>query len=292
MRIPYEGMMVASAFRNGDVVQNTKKLPCFLVSVWGNDFTLHATSTPLMAKQTRATMQIADALHTDCWRDQRLAFQWGFPSDHPAIVLPGSGGIDLDVFSPLSRDHAAGSGEKIVINPRGVRAYIRNDVFFKAAKIVLKIAPELKFVCIGMAGDKGMVDYVESLGISANVDLLPKVPHSQMARLYQEALIAVSPSMHDGTPNTLLESMACGCFPIAGDIESLREWIIPGENGLLVDPSDPKALAQAIVTSLNDETLRLRAAQQNLQLVSTKAAYPKVMAQAEGFYHSILAKTK
>jgi glycosyltransferase involved in cell wall biosynthesis len=133
---------------------------------------------------------------------------------------------------------------------------------------------------------------VESLGISANVDLLPKVPHSQMARLYQEALIAVSPSMHDGTPNTLLESMACGCFPIAGDIESLREWIIPGENGLLVDPSDPKALAQAIVTSLNDETLRLRAAQQNLQLISTKAAYPKVMAQAEGFYHSIFAKTK
>ena len=37
-------------------------------------------------------------------------------------------------------------------------------------------------------------------------------------------------------PEAILEAMALGCFPIAGDIESVREWITPGVNGILVDP--------------------------------------------------------
>ena len=35
--------------------------------------------------------------------------------------------------------------------------------------------------------------------------------------------------MHDGTPNTLLEGMACGCLPVAGDLDSIREWLKPGQ---------------------------------------------------------------
>jgi len=46
---------------------------------------------------------------------------------------------------------------------------------------------------------------------------------------------------HDGTPNTLLEGMACGCFPIV-EIWNLYENDCDGENGFLVDPSDPTLL--------------------------------------------------
>src|SRR5512134_2975173 len=53
MRIPYEGMMAADAYTG---------IP-LLVSTWGNDFTLHASSTRLMSHYTRWTLQIAEALH-------------------------------------------------------------------------------------------------------------------------------------------------------------------------------------------------------------------------------------
>ena len=82
--------------------------------------------------------------------------------------------------------------------------------------------------------------------------------------------------------------MASGCFPIAGDIESLREWIIPGENGLLVDPTDPNALSRAILTALNDDDLRLKAGQYNRQLIADKASHKVVMKRAEGFYKSLV----
>jgi glycosyltransferase involved in cell wall biosynthesis len=108
-----------------------------------------------------------------------------------------------------------------------------------------------------------------------------------MAQLYRQAQVVVSPSKHDGTPNTLLEAMACGCFPVAGDLESIREWITPGWNGLLVAPDDPGSLARAVVEGLGNAGLRIRAAEINQGLIRERASYSKVMASAAGFYGQV-----
>src|SRR3990170_4038813 len=92
MRIPYEGMLAVGA---------VKGLP-LVISVWGNDFTLHAPATPLMKRYTRRTLQSADALHTDCEQDARLAAIWGFDEGKPVLVIPGNGGIRADIFYPPS----------------------------------------------------------------------------------------------------------------------------------------------------------------------------------------------
>jgi glycosyltransferase involved in cell wall biosynthesis len=86
--------------------------------------------------------------------------------------------------------------------------------------------------------------------------------------------------------------MACGCFPVAGDIESLREWITPGVNGWLVDPEDPEALAVAIIASLENRVLREGAAKWNARLISERAEYQTCMAQAGEFYAEVLARSK
>jgi hypothetical protein len=113
-----------------------------LVSVWGNDFTLHAQATPWMSRYTQRTLGRADALHTDCQRDLHLARQLGFPINRPSMVLPGNGGIHLEVFYPPPAIH---HGQMSVINPRGFRAYVRNDIFFKSVSMVLSAQPGVKF---------------------------------------------------------------------------------------------------------------------------------------------------
>jgi glycosyltransferase involved in cell wall biosynthesis len=183
-----------------------------------------------------------------------------------------------------------GARQPLVVNPRGLRAYIRNDTFFQAVSLVLVRRPDVRFVCPAMAGEAEPRRWLAELGIAAQVELLPVQSHAQMADLFRRALVAVSPSTHDGTPNTLLEAMACGCFPVAGDIESLREWIEPGTNGLLVDPGDPQALAEAILLALDQPGLRQRAAGQNARLIAEKADYEKVMQSAERYYAEISKK--
>jgi glycosyltransferase involved in cell wall biosynthesis len=282
MRIPFEGMLSALALSETDWP--------LLVSVWGNDFTLHATANPWMGSYTRRTLRRASALHTDCQRDLRLAREWGFDGAKPATVLPGNGGIRMDVFHPADEASRTGPGRPRsfqVINPRGFRAYVRNDVFFRALPGVLESERKVRFLCPAMQQEPQAQRWVEQLGLQASVELLPKLSRLQMAELFRESQIAVSLSTHDGTPNTLLEAMASGCFPIAGDIESLREWITPGVNGLLVDPGDPRALARAILSALQDSEIRRRAALSNRQLIRERAEYQQVMRQAAQFYHQI-----
>lgn len=279
MRIPYEGMLAAQA------MGREKNIP-LIISVWGNDFTLHAPATPWMSMYTRRALYRADGLHTDCQRDQHLAATWGYAKTKPAIVLPGNGGIRLDEFYP-PEVRGEGVGETI-INPRGIRAYIRNDTFFRAARQVIDSNPRIKFFCPAMAGEPDALDWIEKLDLSKSVDLLPKVSPKQMGDLYRRALITVSPSTHDGTPNTLLEGMACGCFPIAGDLESLREWITSEVNGILVDPGDPAALARAILSVLDRPEFRRKAMEINLRMIAERAEYSQVMRKAEQFYAEVL----
>jgi glycosyltransferase involved in cell wall biosynthesis len=98
----------------------------------------------------------------------------------------------------------------------------------------------------------------------------------------------VSPAIHDGTPNTLLESMASGVLPVVGDLDSIREWVRDGENGLLVNPRDPRAVAQGIVRGLKDRKLRLAAAKMNSELIAERADYETNMVLAENFYQQLV----
>jgi glycosyltransferase involved in cell wall biosynthesis len=139
-----------------------------------------------------------------------------------------------------------------------------------------------------MAGEPQAQRWIEELGLTGKVALLPQQTRPQMADLFRQAQVAVSPSFHDGTPNTVLEAMACGCFPVVGDIESLREWITPGVNGLLVDPADPQALAEAVLVALEQPDMRQRAAAHNLELIAERAEYGRVMLQAEAFYKQLV----
>jgi glycosyltransferase involved in cell wall biosynthesis len=285
MRIPFEGMIASMDSNRSVKVAGSLKRPPLLISIWGNDFTLHARSTPVMAHHTRRTLHGCDALHTDCQRDLRLAREFGFNPAKPSIVLPGGGGVKLDVFFPDQNEDKASI---IIINPRGFRAYVRNDTFFRAIPLVIQQHPNTRFVCAGMAAESQAQKWVTELGINTQVELLPRLSQLEMAEWFQQSLISISITTHDGTPNTLIEAMACGCFPVAGDIESLREWIIPGVNGLLVDPGDPDALATAISDAINRPELRRQAREYNLKLVKELAEYEKVMKAVNDFYFQLI----
>jgi glycosyltransferase involved in cell wall biosynthesis len=270
LRVPYEGMLASQ----------TKLSMPLIASIWGNDFTLHAPSTPLMRAYTKRVMKKVSALHADCERDIRLAREWGLGVEKPTLVTPGNGGIRSEVFYPPVEPVK----DPVIINPRGFRAYVRNDAFFKSIPLVLAKRADAKFIFTSMQGEAQALQWTRELGIEGAVQLLPPLPHEKMGEVFRGAQIVVSPSIHDGTPNSLIEGMACGCFPIAGDLESIREWITHGQNGLLVDPSDPQSIANAILLGLEKEDLRRNAAGLNAKLISARAEYETNMKRVVEFY--------
>lgn len=287
LRIPFEGMLA---------VHTPQNIP-LVVTTWGNDLSLHAHRNKVMRAATRKVLTRADGLMADTHREIRLAGELGFDTRKPSLVVPGSGGMDLDLIlrkHQLSPEQEAmiPTNALLIINPRGFRpGSIRTDIFFKTAAKVAQARPEVHFVCAALAGQREALNWVNQLGIEKNVQLLPYLSQEQLWALFQRSMITVSISEHDGTPNTLLEAMALGCFPVCGNIESIQEWITNGDNGLLVDPVNPVAAADAILRAIDDVNLRKKASRMNLEIIKARADSRNTERLIVEFYKSIMAKT-
>jgi glycosyltransferase involved in cell wall biosynthesis len=279
LRIPYEGMLASII---------PQDIP-LLVSVWGNDFTLHANANQKMKNLTVKVMNRADGVLADVYRDINLAHQWGFPETKPGLVVPGGGGIIFEEIEATKQvmipDLKIAPDIPVIVNPRGIRAYAQTDVFFQSIPLVLKKLPNAIFLCPGMSGKPEAQHWVDRLKINENVKLLPTLPQNILWSTFHHSQIAVSITTHDGTPNTLLETMACGCFPIVGDIESLREWITPGVNGVLVPPTGIAELANAIIFAYENQELRQGAKNFNQLLLKSRADANLVRNQLALFYN-------
>lgn len=95
------------------------------------------------------------------------------------------------------------------------------------------------------------------LGVETKVHLLGF--HPEARRLMGEATIGVSPSIvreSFGLVNT--EFMQAGVPVVTTDNGAQPEYITDGENGLLVPPDNPEALAEALAQLLDDAPLRQR----------------------------------
>ena len=286
LRVPYEGMLASAVPKN---------LP-LLVSIWGNDFTLHARANVKMGQLTRKVMERANGVLADVHRDITLAHQWGLSNHKPTLVVPGGGGIHLDEIKETATKDISHldlpNRAPIIINPRGIRAYARTDTFFQAIPAVLEEFPNAIFVCPGMQGKPEAEKWVSKLSLQKNVKLFDNLDQQTLWAVFHQSQLSLSITTHDGTPNTLIEAMACGCFPITGDIDSIREWIVPGVNGLVVDPDDPQDLAKAITLALNNENLRKEARIHNQELIKTKAEVGLVRSLLRNYYSIFLSAKK
>ena len=87
------------------------------------------------------------------------------------------------------------------------------------------------------------------------VTLAGQIPGADVFELLESSLFSVVPSMwYENSPNSLLESLACGTPVIASDLGSMRDCLQGTGAGILCRPGDAAALAAAIETALGDAT--------------------------------------
>lgn len=93
--------------------------------------------------------------------------------------------------------------------------------------------------------DSGMQEYVHFIGFADEQDL---------PALYTHAECFVFVSLYEGFGLPILESMGCGTPVVTSNVSSLPE--VTGDAGLMVDPYDIEAIADAITRILEDSALR------------------------------------
>lgn len=89
------------------------------------------------------------------------------------------------------------------------------------------------------------------------------VSDSDLAKLYEDALLFVYPSLYEGFGFPIIEAMSFGLPVITSNISSMPE--AAGGAGILIDPASPKSISLAILHVLNDESLRRKLSRQSLK---------------------------
>lgn len=102
---------------------------------------------------------------------------------------------------------------------------------------------------------------LDQLGLASSVKLDGYVPFGEkLWRRYGESDMFVHVALTEGAPGALIEALASGLPTVATDVGGVKGLLGAGKAGLLVPPSDPIALADAVERLHGDSELRLRLA--------------------------------
>ncbi len=129
----------------------------------------------------------------------------------------------------------------------------------KAIPLILKEVPDARFLFVGQnAEDPFRKGDMKSFLISqlqeaaSRVTFIDKVPLEKIGEYYQNATICVYPSLWENFPNVCLEAMSAAKIIVAGENGGMKEMLEDINGGILVDPLDEKAIAEACIKALKN----------------------------------------
>jgi glycosyltransferase involved in cell wall biosynthesis len=155
-------------------------------------------------------------------------------------------GVDLSRFRPVEREAFR----------RGVR--ISGPMLLAVANLVpekrhflmieaLARLPGVDLVIVGDGPERGNIERLaRARGVAARIHLLGRLPQDRLPQIYSAADLLLLPSEHEGWPNVLLESMACGTAVLVSNIGGFEDIVAAPEAGRILPETTAATLADNI----------------------------------------------
>lgn len=234
-----------------------------------------------------------------CWSQKLVGVvrRYSRPDTRVEVI---HGGVDVSRFQPGPKSQSLRAqlniptDAKIVLSPRLMRPLYNLDKLALAAQVVWAAKPEtcFLFAVLPEAKDLEYEQLVrETLSRDAcdRVRFLDAIPHDEMPEYYRLADVTVSIPSSDGTPMSVLESMACGTPVVVSDIQNYdRDYIERDKTALFADPQDAQSVATAILRLLREPELANNLASEGRRRVEAIGSYESQMSKMERLYFSVV----
>ena len=235
----------------------------------------------VVARRLRQTIVVSET--------SRKAVQEAFKLD-PARMHVVYNGIDTEAFRPLpdverqpglilyvGNSEDRNKGARYLLEAMNLLKDDRRD--FQLAlvdhkKENLKLAPRL----------------VQKYGLQSRVHFTGRVSTEQLVKLYNQAMMVVSPSLYEGFGLPAAEAMSGGEPVIATTGGAFPEVIDHQETGWLVPPGNAEALADAIRMFADDEELRARLGRAGRESILKRFSWRKAAEETLAVYEQMLAE--
>jgi len=105
----------------------------------------------------------------------------------------------------------------------------------------------VELVVVGDGPERGAIETLaRELGVTDRVRLLGRMPQDRLPDIYGAADLLLLVSTHEGWPNVLLESMACGTPVVVSDIGGIADIVAAPEAGRILSDVTPSRLADTV----------------------------------------------
>jgi N-acetyl-alpha-D-glucosaminyl L-malate synthase BshA len=207
-------------------------------------------------------------------------------------VIPN--GIDLKVFeksSPrkLLPNLQITNSERILLFVGTLRPVKGLKYLIQAMNILRNTGVEkVKLIIIGDGEERQALKHlVKQLHLEDRVIFVGKIPNEKVPNYMTIADIFVLPSLSEGFPIVTLEAMASGLPIIASRIGGMPEIVEDGVNGFLVEPANPRDIAEKVTFLLKDEELRGRISKKNKEKIKNYS-WEKIIEKLEEIFLEVI----
>ncbi len=263
-----------------------------VVTAWGSDV-LVDPNTMIKRKMVKYALKKADII--TCAGEYMKKAMTDLGADKIKIKY-NYFGVDIQKFNPGQRSEKLRMKlgifhSPMVISTRRLEPIYDVESLIKSIPVILKEAPDTKFVIAGNGTEKVRLEnLVSSLMVSDNVEFIGWIPNEELPQYLSSADIYVCTSLSDsGLALSTREAMACELPVVTTDIEANKGWgIEDGENGYLIPSRDPESLAEKIIVLLRDKETRIKFGKISREIIKEKYEYNKDMETMENLYKEVV----
>jgi len=246
-----------------------------------------------IAEESRIFRSVVAQTVTTAVQKEKLEQLYGFTSPDVVVIPPG---VDIHAFRPLQPgDERVQTGlpERYIFCLSRIDANKGHDLLLHAFDIVRRSVPEVHLVIGGGSREPeqretAVLDTMKRIiaekDMGSRVTLTGYVPDEYLVPYYQQAEFFVLPSIFEPFGMTAQEAMACGRAVVASKLGGIRDVIVSGENGLLVDPRDPEEFAAAMTSLITDPHLRDSVGKRGRQTISEGYSWEAIAGRFLDFY--------
>jgi glycosyltransferase involved in cell wall biosynthesis len=162
-------------------------------------------------------------------------------------------------FKPIKRVDEKHSPPIIVFVGRLKKAK-RPDHALEAFKIVKGKIPNAELWIIGDGYFKKRLMQKAYGGVK----FFNQISDEERRKIIKKGWVLINPSVREGFGLNVIEANALGVPCVAYNVAGLRDSVVHGETGLLVEAGNVEALAEAVIKILEDEKFRLKLSEKAL----------------------------
>jgi len=124
-----------------------------------------------------------------------------------------------------------------------------------------------------------LLQIVAELGLTDRVLFTGYIPDEVLETYYRKAKVFVLPSKYEPFGMTTLEAMSCGTPVVATRFGGIKDDLHDGVDSLLVDPSKPEELSEAILKVLTDGDLAARLSENGQKTIQERFSWESIAAR-------------